>query len=108
MTTAPADLGFDPDALRDKYRRERDKRLRADGNDQYLEVADEFAHFVDDPYVTPGFTRAMTLSQCARRKNVCCRLFGFHPQGCHRSICSVGNAKPAGIIPTICTGLPSS
>ena len=33
----PADeaLGFDPDALREKYRAERDKRLRADGNEQY-------------------------------------------------------------------------
>jgi cation diffusion facilitator CzcD-associated flavoprotein CzcO len=35
MTTsnAPADLGFDPDALRAKYRAERDKRLRADHNE---------------------------------------------------------------------------
>jgi len=58
MTTAPADPAFDPAALRSKYREERDKRLRADGNGQYLEVAGEFAHFVDDPYVAPGFTRA--------------------------------------------------
>jgi len=50
-------LGFDPDALRDKYRAERDKRVRADGNNQYVEVRDAFAHFVDDPYVEPGFTR---------------------------------------------------
>lgn len=50
-------LGFDPDALREKYRAERDKRLRRDGNDQYLEVKGEFAHLVDDPYVAPGFTR---------------------------------------------------
>ena len=54
----PVDLGFDPDALRAKYREERDKRIRADGNDQYLEVKGEIAHFVDDPYVEPGFTRA--------------------------------------------------
>jgi cyclohexanone monooxygenase len=53
----PADLGFDPDALREKYREEREKRLRPDGNDQYIEVKGEFAHFVDDPYVEPGFTR---------------------------------------------------
>ena len=33
MTTT--ELPFDPDALREKYRRERDKRLRADGNEQY-------------------------------------------------------------------------
>jgi cyclohexanone monooxygenase len=52
-----AEFGFDPDALRAKYREERDRRLRADGNDQYLEVKGEFAHFVEDPYVEPGFTR---------------------------------------------------
>ena len=46
-----AELGFDPDALRDKYREERAKRVRTDGNEQYLEVKDRFAHFVDDPYV---------------------------------------------------------
>jgi cyclohexanone monooxygenase len=51
-------LGFDPDALRAKYRAERDRRLRSDGNDQYLEVKGEFAHFVEDPYVAPGFSRA--------------------------------------------------
>ena len=26
------DLGFDPEALREKYRQERDRRLRDDGN----------------------------------------------------------------------------
>ena len=49
--TAPAELEFDPDALRAKYREERDKRLRDDGNEQYVEVTGRFAHFVDDPYV---------------------------------------------------------
>src|SRR5215468_9789010 len=60
MTTTPtnSELAFDPDALRAKYRAERDKRLRLDGNDQYLEVKDRFTHFVEDPYVAPGFTRA--------------------------------------------------
>jgi len=48
---------FDPDALRAKYREERDKRIRPDGNDQYREVKGELAHFVDDPYVEPGFRR---------------------------------------------------
>ena len=56
--TPPADdLGFDPGALRDKYRLERDKRIRLDGNDQYIEVSGDFSHYVDDPYVTPGFSR---------------------------------------------------
>ena len=57
-TQTNPDLGFDPDALRDKYREERDRRLRADANDQYVEVAGDFSHYVDDPYVEPGFTRA--------------------------------------------------
>jgi cyclohexanone monooxygenase len=49
--------GFDPDKLREKYREERDKRLREDGNEQYTEVKGEFAHFLDDPYAEPGFER---------------------------------------------------
>jgi cyclohexanone monooxygenase len=49
--------GFDPDALRQKYRTERDKRLREEGNEQYIEVKGEFAHFLDDPYAEPGFER---------------------------------------------------
>ncbi|NNL65693.1 MAG: NAD(P)/FAD-dependent oxidoreductase [Myxococcales bacterium] len=50
-------LAFDPDALRRKYREERDRRLRADGNEQYVEVKGRFAHYLDDPYVAPGFER---------------------------------------------------
>jgi cyclohexanone monooxygenase len=46
-------LGFDPDALREKYREERDRRLRDDGNEQYIEVAGQFARYLDDPYVAP-------------------------------------------------------
>ena len=55
---AAPELDFDPDALREKYRQERDRRLRPDGNGQYVEVAHDFRHYVDDPYVEPGFTRA--------------------------------------------------
>ncbi len=51
-------LDFDPDALREKYRKERDKRLRRDGSEQYIELAGDFARYAeDDPYVEPGFTR---------------------------------------------------
>jgi cyclohexanone monooxygenase len=46
-------LPFDPDALRQRYREERDKRLRDDGNDQYVEIAGRFAEYADDPYVAP-------------------------------------------------------
>ena len=52
------EIDFDPDALRAKYRDERDKRIRPDGNEQYVEVEAEFSQYVDDPYVEPGFTRA--------------------------------------------------
>jgi len=54
---------FDPDALREKYRQERDKRVRPDGNDQYLEVVGDFSHYVDDPYVAPGFVREPVLEE---------------------------------------------
>jgi cyclohexanone monooxygenase len=50
-TAQTTDLDFDPDALRERYRIEREKRLRADGNDQYIEVSGDFARFVDDPYL---------------------------------------------------------
>ncbi len=42
---------IDREALREKYRAERDKRLRPDGNAQYIEPKGRFAHFLDDPYV---------------------------------------------------------
>src|SRR5271170_6670131 len=51
-------LDFDPDALREKYRQERDRRVRADGSQQYVEVQGDFSRYIDDPYVEPGFTRA--------------------------------------------------
>jgi len=53
-----AELGFDPDALKAKYLAERDKRLRADGNEQYVNIEGQFARYLEDPYVEPGFTRA--------------------------------------------------
>ena len=52
------ELGFDPEALRQKYADERAKRLRADGNSQYREITGQFDHHNVDPYVEPGFTRA--------------------------------------------------
>ncbi|HSM94495.1 MAG TPA: NAD(P)/FAD-dependent oxidoreductase [Rhizomicrobium sp.] len=51
------DLGFDPKALKAKYRAERDKRIRQDGNEQYVEMKGQFAHYLEDPYVAP-VTRA--------------------------------------------------
>ena len=37
--------------LRAKYHQERDKRIRDDGNEQYIEPVGKFAHYLDDPYV---------------------------------------------------------
>ena len=52
-------IDFDPDALREKYAAERAKRLRPDGEAQYIEVGGAFSRFAQaDPYADPGFTRA--------------------------------------------------
>jgi cyclohexanone monooxygenase len=45
------DLGFDPASLKAKYLAERDKRLRADGNEQYVEMKGKYAVYLEDPYV---------------------------------------------------------
>jgi cyclohexanone monooxygenase len=52
---------LDPDALRERYRYERDKRLRENGADQYFEMSGAYASFADaDPFADPGFARAAT------------------------------------------------
>ncbi|MEZ5382495.1 MAG: NAD(P)/FAD-dependent oxidoreductase [Microthrixaceae bacterium] len=43
--------------VRERYRREREKRLRAEGLAQYSQLADEGEDFDRDPWVKPGFTR---------------------------------------------------
>ena len=51
-------MALDVEALRAKYRAERDKRLRSDGNEQYREISGAFEHFVADPFAPKDFTRA--------------------------------------------------
>ena len=51
MSVQETDLGFDPDELRERYRVERDKRLRPDGSEQYQEMTGDFTHYVDDPHI---------------------------------------------------------
>lgn len=47
-----ASVPIDKEAIRARYAEEREKRLRADGNDQYLRIAGtSLAHYVDDPYM---------------------------------------------------------
>src|SRR5437588_954592 len=53
MSCAPSQTPDDIDipALREKYRRERDKRLRPEGSDQYVRAADGLADFAEvDPH----------------------------------------------------------
>ena len=57
MSAKLEQFDFDPEALRKKYRTERDKRLRQDGNDQYQEVSGEFSYFVEDPYLEETIER---------------------------------------------------
>src|SRR3954452_21162092 len=54
---SPTSTPPDKEALRAKYREERDKRLRPDGNDQYVRLTGRFAHYAEDPY-TPFVERA--------------------------------------------------
>jgi cyclohexanone monooxygenase len=57
---------FDAEALREKYLLERDKRLRADGNAQYVEIAGRYADYLHDPYVDridrPALTDDVTVA----------------------------------------------
>jgi cyclohexanone monooxygenase len=42
---------IDKDALKQKYADERAKRLRPDGNEQYVQVEGKFDHYLEDPYL---------------------------------------------------------
>jgi len=46
---------IDIEQLKERYREERDKRLRADGNNQYIRIEGQLSHYLEDPYtpVTP-------------------------------------------------------
>ncbi len=52
MSSTPQDV-LDTEALHARYAAERDKRLRADANDQYVEPEGELAPYLEDPWVTP-------------------------------------------------------
>ena len=81
-TTAP----IDREALRARYRAERDKRLRPDGNDQYLEPTGRFAHLLDDPYVRRD-------ERAPRTDEVTVALIG----GGFAGLCTGARLKQAGI-----------
>jgi cyclohexanone monooxygenase len=57
--TQTPDIGLP--ALREKYRQERDKRIRPEGQKQYVEAADDFAQFYEaDPYSPPVVREAIS------------------------------------------------
>jgi cation diffusion facilitator CzcD-associated flavoprotein CzcO len=49
---------LDLDALKARYRTERDRRLRADGESQYVELKGAHAHLEHDPWVDEAFARS--------------------------------------------------
>jgi cation diffusion facilitator CzcD-associated flavoprotein CzcO len=51
MTTTEAADPIDHEAIHERYRIERDKRLRPDGAEQYLEPTGRFADLAEDPWV---------------------------------------------------------
>jgi cyclohexanone monooxygenase len=55
--TSREHAAIDKEALVARYRAERDKRLRPDGNAQYLRLEGQLSHYLDDPY-TPFTPRA--------------------------------------------------
>ena len=53
-----ASAAFDPETLRRKYLEERAKRLRKDGEGQYIDATGDFEDFTDDPYVSEPLVRS--------------------------------------------------
>ncbi|NBE53245.1 flavin-containing monooxygenase [Streptomyces boluensis] len=49
--------GTDPDALRERYRAERDRRIRPEGSRQYEPLAGKFGYYDEDPYAEGEFSR---------------------------------------------------
>ncbi|GGX30943.1 flavin-containing monooxygenase [Streptomyces lomondensis] len=53
----PQAVDIDLDALRARYRAERERRLRPDGRGQYRTTTGEFGYYDEDPYADRDFTR---------------------------------------------------
>ncbi len=51
LNTTADHPAVDKEALKKKYAEERDKRLRPDGNAQYIRIENQLSHYLDDPYV---------------------------------------------------------
>ncbi len=48
----PDQFNFNTEELLRKYEEERQRRLRSDGNSQYVKIEGKFSHFLEDPYLT--------------------------------------------------------
>lgn len=57
VTNSSGDIDSQIAELREKYRVEREKRLRSDGIAQYRDLSGAYEEFDRDPYVEPGFRR---------------------------------------------------
>ena len=77
---------IDSEALRAKYRAERDKRVRDDGNEQYLQPTGRFANLIEDPYV-----RAVDRPPCTDEVTVAIIGGGF------AGLCTGARLKQAGV-----------
>ncbi|MFV8053257.1 flavin-containing monooxygenase [Mycobacterium sp. 48b] len=49
----PQPAEYDAEWVRAKYKLERDKRLRSDAVNQFVEVTADFSHYADDPWTEP-------------------------------------------------------
>jgi len=57
MTNGTPAAPLPMEELRERYRIERERRLRPDGDAQYVDFSGVYKDFDRDPYVEPGFTR---------------------------------------------------
>ncbi|MEM7692089.1 MAG: NAD(P)/FAD-dependent oxidoreductase, partial [Pseudomonadota bacterium] len=57
LLDAVGPLDFDPEKVRLRFAAARDKRVRQDGNEQFIEVTAEFSSYKDDPYIDSPLTR---------------------------------------------------
>jgi cyclohexanone monooxygenase len=55
--------GVDVAGLRARYAAERDRRLRAAGNDQFIPVTGTFGDFVSDPLADPNYSRPAVVEE---------------------------------------------